>query len=120
MNRRTLIALCAGMLMAPAGTVRADDYPSRPVRIIMPLAPGGIIDVKGRLIADKLSAKLGKNFLVDNKPGANTILGTQALIQAPADGYTIMFTTSGTEIQNPVLFPNLPYDPVKQLQPITV
>lgn len=111
----TLVIAAAGMLPA-----RADDYPSRTVRIIMPFAPGGVIDVKGRLIADKLSARFGKNFVVENRPGANTILGTQALIQSPPDGYTIMMTTSGTEIQNPLLYPNLPYDPIKQLQPITV
>jgi tripartite-type tricarboxylate transporter receptor subunit TctC len=118
MRRSLLIALALTLTVVPS-FVRA-DYPDRPVKIIMPFAPGGIIDVKGRLIADKLSAKLGKNFIVDNKPGAATILGTQALIQSPPDGYTIMFTTSGTELQNPLLYPNLPYDPVTQLQPVTI
>ena len=116
-------ALIAGLLIAvgTAGAARANDtYPTRTVRIIMPFAAGGIIDVKGRLIADKLSAKFGQSFIVENRPGANTILGTQALIQSAPDGYTIMMTTSGTEIQNPLLYPNLPYDPLKQLQPITV
>ncbi len=118
MMLRLLSAAVAGALIL-AGPARA-EYPDHPVKIIMPFAPGGIIDVKGRLIADKLSSRMGKNFIVDNKPGANTTIGTMALIQSPADGYTIMFTTSGTELQNPVLFPNLPYDPIKQLQPITI
>src|SRR5690349_17311560 len=113
MNRRSLLLGMTAALALPS-VARADDYPNRPVKIIMPFAPGGIIDVKGRLIADRLSAKLGKNFIVDNKPGAATILGTQALIQSPADGYTIMFTTSGTELQNPLLYPNLPYNPLTQ------
>ena len=113
--------LAISITLATTAPAFADDtYPNRPVKIIMPFAPGGIIDVKGRLIADRLAAKLGKNFVVDNKPGANTIVGTQALIQSPPDGYTIMMTTSGTEIQNPLLYPNLPYDPVRQLQPVTV
>jgi tripartite-type tricarboxylate transporter receptor subunit TctC len=117
--RRLLAAIvCLASVWSIAA--RAEDYPARPVRIIMPFAPGGIIDVKGRLIADKLTARFGKTFIVDNKPGANTIVGTQALIQSPADGYTIMMTTSGTEIQNPLLYPNLPYDPLTQLQPVTV
>lgn len=117
--QRLIVGVLAMLLAFTAPPSRA-EYPERPVKIIMPFAPGGIIDVKGRMIADKLSAKTGKNFIVDNKPGANTIVGTQALIQSPPDGYTIMMTTSGTEIQNPLLFPNLPYDPIKQLQPITV
>ncbi len=117
--RRILLALL--FVIATSGAARAEDpYPARPVHIIMPFATGGIIDVKGRLIADRLSAKFGKSFLVENRPGANTILGTQALIHSPPDGYTIMMTTSGTEIQNPLLYPNLPYDPLTQLQPITV
>ncbi|HTY69150.1 MAG TPA: tripartite tricarboxylate transporter substrate binding protein [Alphaproteobacteria bacterium] len=118
--RKTLVAAVL-IAIAAAAPARANDaYPTRTVRIIMPFAAGGIIDVKGRLIADKLSAKFGQSVIVENRPGANTILGTQALIQSAPDGYTIMMTTSGTEIQNPLLYPNLPYDPLKQLQPITV
>src|SRR5579871_2427400 len=118
--RKILIAAVL-IAIAAAAPARANDaYLTRTVRIIMPFAAGGIIDVKGRLIADKLSAKFGQSFIVENRPGANTILGTQALIQSAPDGYTIMMTTSGTEIQNPLLYPNLPYDPQKQLQPITV
>lgn len=119
--RLWVLAVFMAVTASASSVVRAEEaYPARPVKIIMPFAPGGIIDVKGRLIADKLSARLGKNFIVDNKPGANTIVGTQALIQSPPDGYTIMMTTSGTEIQNPLLYPNLPYDPIRQLEPITV
>lgn len=106
--------------VAAAPTAAQESYPTRPVKVIMPFAPGGIIDVLGRLIADRLSARTGKNFLIDNKPGANTIVGTQALVASPPDGYTIMFTTNSSQVLNPLLYKSLPYNPERDLEAISI
>jgi len=95
------------------------DFPSRQIRLITPFAPGGAIDVLTRTIAERLAIRFGQPVVVDAIPGASTIIGTQALVKAPADGHTFMITTMSTAVNNPVMYPKLPYDPVKDLAPIT-
>jgi tripartite-type tricarboxylate transporter receptor subunit TctC len=114
---RFACALLAALVCATASA--QGDYPSRPVKLITPFNPGGAIDLLSRLIAERLGQRLGQNVVVEAIPGANTIIGTQALVKAPADGYTFMITTMSTTMNNRVLFSKLPYDPLKDLAPIT-
>jgi tripartite-type tricarboxylate transporter receptor subunit TctC len=94
------------------------DFPSKPVRLITPFTAGGAIDVLTRVIAERLQARLGQPVVVDPIPGANTIIGTQALLKAAPDGHTFMITTMSTTVNNPVMYAKLPYD-AKDLAPIT-
>jgi tripartite-type tricarboxylate transporter receptor subunit TctC len=94
------------------------EFPSKPVRLITPFTAGGAIDVLTRVIAERLQAKLGQPVVVDPIPGANTIIGTQALLKTAPDGHTFMITTMSTTVNNPVMYAKLPYD-AKDLSPIT-
>jgi tripartite-type tricarboxylate transporter receptor subunit TctC len=96
------------------------NWPTRPVRIVVPFNPGGAIDALVRVIADGLTAKLGQQVLVDPKPGANTIVGAEIVAKAPADGYTFLITTNSTHTNNPSLYSKLPFDPVKDLVPVSL
>ena len=89
-------------------TVQASDYPSRPIRMIIPFAPGGGSDVLGRSLAEKMSSELGVSVIVENKPGASSIIGTEAVAKAAPDGYTILLTNSAIS-SNPTFF-KLPFD----------
>jgi tripartite-type tricarboxylate transporter receptor subunit TctC len=93
-------------------------YPERPIRLVVPVAPGGAVDVVGRIMAQKLGATLGQNLVVDNRPGANYIIGTEVVSKAPADGYTLL-TTAGGHTINPVVYKKLPYDTFKDFTPIS-
>jgi tripartite-type tricarboxylate transporter receptor subunit TctC len=96
------------------------DYPSKPVRLITPFNPGGAIDIYSRLLAEPLGRRLGQNVIVEAIAGANTIVGTQALIRAAPDGHTFMVTTMSTTVNNRILFAkSLPYNPERDLMPIT-
>jgi tripartite-type tricarboxylate transporter receptor subunit TctC len=96
------------------------SYPSKPVRIIVGFPPGQATDIIARVVAEKLTARLGQSFYIDNKPGAAGIIGTELTIKSPPDGYTLLFSSSGPLAVNPGLYAKLPYDPVRDLQPITV
>ena len=111
--RRTL--LLAATALAAFGAQAA--FPEKPVRIVVPFAPGGGTDVWARLFATRLAAKLGQPVIVDNRPGANTQLGANAVAKAEPDGYTLLFT-SGSHIQQPALSTTLPYDVVRDFTPI--
>lgn len=102
-----------------AGTgVAAQDYPNRPIRLIVPFAAGGGSDVMARLIAEPLAKRLGQPVVVENKPGANATIGAELVVKSPADGYTLLYTPPGPQITNPSLMAKLPYDPVKDLVPV--
>ncbi|WP_423454891.1 Bug family tripartite tricarboxylate transporter substrate binding protein [Ottowia sp. VDI28] len=106
-HRRTLIALTAGLLLG-ATAYAEDKFPSKPVRFVIPTAPGGNLDLLARVVAEKLGQAWGQSVIVDPRPGANTILATTTVARAPADGYTALFTISGFA-QNLVLQPNPQY-----------
>jgi tripartite-type tricarboxylate transporter receptor subunit TctC len=114
-------ALLAAVLAAGPSLAQdaSQDYPNRPVRLIVPFAPGGVTDVMARLLAQKLSEKLGKEFYVDNRAGAGGNIGIGMAVNAPADGYTIVLTSS-SYVVNPSLNKKIPYDPYKDLIPITI
>ena len=115
--RRWLLAFLA--LVSCAGALAQGDYPTKPLRLITPFNPGGAIDVYSRLIAEPLAKRLGQNIVVDPISGANTIVGTQALIRSAPDGYTFMITTMSTTVNNRFRETKIPYDPDRDLAPIT-
>jgi tripartite-type tricarboxylate transporter receptor subunit TctC len=118
---RTLPAL-AGMAvaltLAAVGSAHADTYPSKPIQMIVPQAPGGTNDIVARLVAADLSQRLGQQVVVENRPGAGGNIGTQAAARATADGYTLLMTISSTQAINPSLYRQIPFDPIKDFEPI--
>ncbi|MHB1122584.1 MAG: Bug family tripartite tricarboxylate transporter substrate binding protein [Ramlibacter sp.] len=115
-GRRMACAALALAAFAPAAF--AQSYPTRPIRMIVPYPSGGPTDVLARVMAQKLGDLLGQNVLVENKPGAGAITGTDAVAKAAPDGYTIGFATIGPLAVAPSLFPNVPYDPLKDFEPL--
>jgi len=112
------IAMLAGTLGAlPAGA--QNDYPSKPLRMIVPFAPGGTADIVGRVFAAQLSKELGQTVVVENKAGAGGSIGTRAVADAAPDGYTLLLASSSTHGSNPAVYGNLPYDAVEDFTPIT-
>ncbi|SNT18954.1 Tripartite-type tricarboxylate transporter, receptor component TctC [Noviherbaspirillum humi] len=118
---RSMFIRAAGatLLAALSLGASAQSYPAKPVRIVVTYPPGGGADVMARLIAEKLTASLGQTFVVENKPGASGQIGAQSVLQAPADGYTLMVDASSYAV-NPALFPKLPYNPRKAFAPISL
>jgi tripartite-type tricarboxylate transporter receptor subunit TctC len=116
MNRRRLLASAAALALAPA-VARAQAFPDRPIRFVVPYAPGGATDTSARLAAEFLSGKLGQQVLVDNKPGGGTIIGTEIVAKAKPDGHTILLAP-GTIATNTSFGLKLPYDPAKDLSPV--
>lgn len=115
MMKTTLAFLFAAL----ATVAQAQDYPNRPVRLVVPFAPGGGADIVARAVAGPLSKRLGQPIVVDNKPGGGATLGADLVAKAPADGYTLLYTTPGPQMTNPYLMAKLPYDPVKDLVPVS-
>ena len=112
------LAVAALMPVALAAAALADDYPNKPIRLIVPFPPGGSNDVVGRLIAKTLSEKIGQQVFVDNRGGAGSVIGTDALSKAPPDGYTIGIASIAFAV-NPALH-KLPYDPFKSFEPVSI
>jgi putative tricarboxylic transport membrane protein len=109
-----LLAACLAATQASAQT----NYPARPVRIVVPYGPGGIADVTMRLVAENMSQKFGHNFYIENRPGAGGIVGMQAALQAPTDGYTMVMIGGGLTIAK-ALFKHLPYDIENDIEPVS-
>lgn len=110
--------LIAGVLMAFASpTVAQQDYPNKPITVIVPYAPGGNADPLARMIGQKLTETWGQQVIVENRPGGNTIIGSEALLKSPADGYTFI-TVFATHVTLPFLYSNLSYDPIKDFAPV--
>ncbi|MFO1310444.1 MAG: tripartite tricarboxylate transporter substrate binding protein [Burkholderiales bacterium] len=116
---RTWRALCASIVMGIAAITSAQDYPAKPIRLVVPQPAGGPTDIVARLVAQKLSERLGQQVVVDNRPGAGSNIGTELVAKAPKDGYTLVVATV-QHIVNPFLFPSLPFDPVKDFTPVTL
>jgi tripartite-type tricarboxylate transporter receptor subunit TctC len=109
------LAICA---MLPRQTLAQASYPNRPVRIVVPFAAGGVADTTARIVAEKLSDKLGNRFYVENQPGAGGIMAARTVISAPPDGYTLVMLTNGTAV-SVSLFEKLPFDPLKDFAPVS-
>ncbi len=108
------------MLAALAFEAFGQAYPTKPVRVIVPYPPGGGNDILGRLFAARLGDRLGQPFVVENRPGAGTMVGTEAAAKSPPDGYTILLSSIATHALSPNLYSRVPYDPVKDFSPITL
>jgi tripartite-type tricarboxylate transporter receptor subunit TctC len=105
-------------VLSPKTAMAQEDYPARPVRVIVPYAAGGAADIFGRVIAQKLSESLKQPFIVENRGGANGGIGAEAVAKSAPDGYTLLATASGPITVNPVFYAKVPYDPVKSFAPI--
>ena len=120
---KSLGAVCSVAAMsfvALTGNAQAQtDYPNKPIKIVVPFAPGGAADTTARLISEPLAKQLGQPVIVENKPGGGATIGASFVASAPADGYTLLYTTPGPQITNPYLMSKLPYDPDKDLIPVT-
>ena len=117
--RAASLALIAALLLPWSAPVPAQDYPSRPVRLIVPLGAGGPTDIVGRWLAQALSEQFKQSFFVENRPGAAGVIGTDAAAKSAPDGYTLLLTTTAIYAILPNLRKNLPYDPVKDFVPIS-
>jgi tripartite-type tricarboxylate transporter receptor subunit TctC len=117
--RRQFLHLAAGASALPAVSrvARAQGYPTRPVRVIVPFAPAGTTDILARLIGHWLSERFGQQFVIENRPGASTIIGTEAVVRAPADGYTLLLATPSSAI-NATLFEKLSYNFLRDIAPV--
>lgn len=114
---RGLSIVALGLLWACGAW--AQDYPNRPVRLVVPFPPGGVVDLSGRLLADELSRQLGTTVIVENKPGAGGTIGAEQVARAPADGYTILLGGAATHAFAPWVYKQLRYDPVKSFVAVT-
>ncbi len=121
MNAVSATIACAAISVVfvglPAGIARAQVYPVKPVRVIVPFAPGGSTDVIARVVGQKMAEGLGQQFVIDNRPGAASNLGTELAARATPDGYTLLMGTPGLAI-NPSLYSGVSFHPVRDFSPI--
>ena len=115
-KQRVLAAFGAALLSA--ATASAQTWPAKPVRIILPFAPGGSTDLQARLLAKKYTDTLGQAFVVDNRAGASGMIGTEAVARAPADGYTLLFTSASLSVNTTLFATKIKFDPLKDLSPV--
>ena len=121
--RRKLVvtaALSLAASLAPTLSWAQAAWPNKPVRIVVPYAPGGANDILARVVAEKLAPSLGQPVLVENKPGAGAVIGTEVVVKAPADGHTLLMAASGPIVFNPALVAKLSYNPITDLVPISM
>ena len=112
---RKLLAAAAAVLLALSAAAAAQDYPNRPVRLVVPFPPGGINDIVARVLAQHLGERLGKQVIVDNRGGAGGVVGSEIVANAPKDGHTLLIVSLASAV-NPWLY-TLPYDPAEILRP---
>jgi tripartite-type tricarboxylate transporter receptor subunit TctC len=122
-GRRNFLGQAAGLALASLSvlSVRAQaqgGYPTRPIRLIVPFAPGGVTDTSGRIIVEYMSKRLGQQVVPDNRPGASGNIGSQAAAGAEPDGYTLLLVLDGTFVINPHVYDKIPFDPIKDFVPI--
>ena len=110
-------ALPLALAMGPAAAQQ--DYPNKPIRLIVPFTPGGVTDTGARVVADKLGARLGQSVVVDNRPGASGNIGTQMVATAAPDGYTLLLGFDGTLVINPHVYAKVPFDTLKDFVPVS-
>ena len=120
MRKWLAAAGCIAALGAMPGTAAADSYPSKPVKVVVPMAAGGAVDTLARLLGNQLSEALGKPVLVENKPGANGSIGADFVAKAQPDGYTLLIPDMGTLTVGPAVNTDLPFDSVRDFVPITM
>jgi len=117
-SRRSVVA--GAVLLFSCGVARADTYPDKPIRLVVPFPPGGPTDLVARVVAVGMAADLGQQVIIDNKGGAGGNVGTEMVAKARPDGYTLLFGTAATHGINVSLYKNLPYDPIKDFEPVAL
>lgn len=121
MKRELLTLVLAPVVWAfLVSAALAQSYPSRPIRVIVPAAAGGVLDVGVRRISDRLARSLGQPIVVENRPGANGFIAAEAAARAKPDGYTVFYASTSVLCVNPALFPQLPYDPMRGFTPVVL
>lgn len=115
---RMLVAVLCAVCLSLAAGASAQDYPSKPVRILVPFAPGGAVDTTARILTSKMTERLNWQFVVENRPGGNGFIATTAAAKAAPDGYTLLVAPNDVMTVTPNLFPNGPYDPVNDFEPV--
>ena len=111
------VALLSSLLGITASNAMAQAYPNKPIKLIVPFAPGGFTDVVARILGQKLSVSLGQPFVIENKAGAGSTIGTDFVAKAAPDGYTLVMVST-THVISPAIYPKLPYDPIKSFTPV--
>jgi tripartite-type tricarboxylate transporter receptor subunit TctC len=117
-SRRVIIALLSMLGIAPAAAQQ--DYPTRPIHIVVPFPAGGPSDVLTRLLGQRMSDDFHEPVVVDNRPGANTVIGAELVAKAAPDGYTLLMAIDSTLVMNQYLYSHLPYDPIKDFAPVSL
>jgi tripartite-type tricarboxylate transporter receptor subunit TctC len=117
---KTLTIAIAAVLALQAGSLQAQAYPAKPVRVMVPFPPGGSTDIVARIVAQKLSTQLGQQMVIENRGGAGGTLGTAVVAKAPADGYTLVIGTTSTHVVAPSVYTKLEYDPVRDFAPVSL
>ncbi len=117
MNTRILSALLVGVTLALCGAVQAQTFPSRPLRIVVPFPPGGAADITSRVLADHMGKSLGQTVIVENRPGGSTMIGSEVVARAPADGHTLLVVFPSF-IVNPALRSQMAFDPLKDFKAV--
>jgi tripartite-type tricarboxylate transporter receptor subunit TctC len=120
MSRKWAFLVAALLASASGLPAQAQNWPTKPIHLVAPYAPGGIADIAARLIGQKLTEAWGQQVVVENRPGGNGFIGVTAVTRAPADGYTLLVATAGDVTINPALFKDMPYDVDRDLVPITM
>ena len=119
MFQQTAVAAIVASIVTVSGSACAQEYPSRPIRLVVPWPAGGVTDVVARIVGERLGQTIGKPVVVDNKAGASGFIGTEMVAKAPPDGYTLLLVTSSTHAASPALFRKIPYDPLKDFATIS-
>jgi tripartite-type tricarboxylate transporter receptor subunit TctC len=119
-SMKTLMLAVAAVTALQAGSLQAQTYPARPIRVMVPFPPGGSTDIVARIVAQKLSAQLGQPMVIENRGGAGGTLGTAVVAKAAADGYTLVIGTTSTHVVAPSVYTKLEYDPVKDFAPVSL
>jgi tripartite-type tricarboxylate transporter receptor subunit TctC len=120
MSLTTRLAAAVLAVVLGAATATAEDYPARPIRLVVPFTPAGATDILARIVGQHLGTAWHQQVVVDNRPGAAGNIGSDIVAKAPADGYTLLMATVSTHGINPTLYKKLPYDPVKDFQPVSL
>ncbi len=124
MKRRSLLqsvtaaCLLAGLNLAPGSALAQEDWPAKPIKLVVPFAAGGTSDILGRLIGERLQAALKQTVIVENRAGAGGVLGADVVAKSPADGYTLLLGTIASHAINPAMRPKMPYDALKHFAPV--
>ncbi|MDB5764766.1 MAG: hypothetical protein JWQ21_3761 [Herminiimonas sp.] len=118
MNRRFRAVLALGLLSLAAQSANAQSYPNRSVKIIVPFGPGGFTDVVARILGQKLTASMGQSFIIENRPGAGSTIGTDAVAKSAPDGYTLVMVST-THVISPWMYKTMPYDPIKNFTAVS-